>query len=62
MINNPNTEDRAEMAATAAVICTVDKLLVTAAANTRIEHQRVPIKHTICVVYKQIVTEKRRDI
>ena len=62
VINNPDTKDRAEMAATAAVVYTAGKLLVAAAADTRIKHQRVPIKRTICVVYKQIATEKRRDI
>ena len=62
VVDNPDTEDRAEMAATAAVVRTAGKLLVAAAADARIEHQRVPIKRAACMVCKQIATKKRRDI
>ena len=62
VVDNPDTEDRAEMAATVAVVRTVGKLLVAARADARIKHQRVPMKRAICVVYKQIATEKRRGI
>ena len=62
VVDNPDTEDRAEMAAAAAVVRTAGKLLVTAAADARIKHQRVLMKRAICVVCKQIATEKRRGI
>ena len=62
VVDNPDTEDRAEMAAAAAVIHTAGELLVAAAADARIEHQRVPMKRAACVVCKQITTEKRRGI
>ena len=52
VINNSNTEDRVEMAATAAIVCIVGKLLIIAAADTRIKHQRVSIKRTIYIIYK----------
>ena len=62
VVNNSDTEDRVEMAAAAAVVHTVGKLLIAAAADARIEHQRVPMKRAVCVVYKQIATEKRIGI
>ena len=45
VVADPDTEDRAEIAA---------------AADARIEHQRIPMKRAACVVCKKIATEKRR--
>ena len=52
VINNLNTEDRAELAAAVAVVYIVGKILVTAAANLFVEHQRVSMKRALCVIYK----------
>ena len=52
VINNPDTEDRTELAAAAAVIHIADKMLVTAAANPSIKHQRVSMKRASYVIYK----------
>ena len=60
IVADPDTEDRAEIAAAAAVTHTAGELLVTAAADARIEHQRIPMKRAACVVCKKIATEKRR--
>ena len=38
VMNNPDTEDRAELAATAAVAHIVDEILVIAAANLFVKH------------------------
>ena len=38
VVNNPDTKDRAELAATAAVAHIAGKILVTAAANPSVEH------------------------
>ena len=62
VINNPDTEDRAEMVATAVIVYTAGKLLVTATADARIEHQRISIKRATCVICKPIAKEKRRGI
>ena len=52
VVNNPDTEDRAELAAAAAVAHIVGEILVTAAANPSIKHQRVSMKRTSCVMCK----------
>ena len=52
VINNLDTEDRVELAATAAVAYIADKILITAAANLFIKHKRVSMKCASCVIYK----------
>ena len=52
VINNSDTEDRAELAATAAIVPIAGEMLVIAAANLFVEYQRVSIKRTLCVMYK----------
>ena len=51
MVNNPDTKDRVELAAAAAIARIADKKLV-AAVNIYVKHQRVSIKRTPCVIYK----------
>ena len=60
VINNLDTKDRAELAATVAVVYIAGKMLVTAIVNLFVEHQRVSIKRTSCVIYKQATKEEKR--
>ena len=51
IVNNPDTKNRAELVAAAAVAHIVGKKLVTA-VNIYVKHQRVSMKRTPCVIYK----------
>ena len=51
IINNPDTKDRVELVATAAVAYIADKKLVTA-VNIYVEHQRVSMKRTLYIICK----------
>ena len=62
VINNPDTKDRAKLAATAAVVYIAGEILITAAANPSIEHQRVSMKRVLCVICKQTAKEEKREI
>ena len=62
VVNNPDTEDRAELAATAAVVHIAGEMLVTAAANPSVKHQRVSMKRASCVICKQAAKKKKRGI
>ena len=61
MIDNPNTKNRAELVATAAVAYIVDEKLI-AAVNIYVEHQRVSIKRAPCVICKQAAKKEKREI
>ena len=52
VVNNPDTKDRAELVAIVAVAHIVGEILVIAAANPSVEHQRVLMKRALCVIYK----------
>ena len=52
VVNNPDTEDRVELVAIAAVTYIVGKMLIIAAANLSIKHQRVLIKRALYIIYK----------
>ena len=61
IINNPDTKDRAELVATAAVAYIAGKKLV-AAVDIYVEHQRVSMKRAPCVMCKQATKEGKRGI
>ena len=52
VVNNPDTEDRAELAAAAAVAHIAGEMLITATANPSVKHQRVSMKRASYVMYK----------
>ena len=62
VINNPDTKNRAELAATAAIVYIVGEILVIAIANLSIKHQRVSIKRASYVICKQATKEEKREI
>ena len=62
VINNLDTEDRVELAATAAVAYIADKILITAAANLFVKHKRVSIKRTLYIIYKQATKKKKKKL
>ena len=62
VVNNPDTEDRAELAAAAAVAHIADEILVTATANPSVKHQRVSMKRTSYVICKQAAKKEKREI
>ena len=61
MVNNPDTKDRAELAAAAAVARIAGEKLV-AAVDIYVEHQRVSMKRAPCVMCKQAAKEGKRGI
>ena len=62
VINNPNTKDRAELAATVTVAHIAGRILVTAIANLFIKYQRISIKRASYVIYKQATKKEKREI
>ena len=52
VVNNPDTEDRAELVAIVAVAHIADKMLVTATANLSVKYQRVSMKRALYIIYK----------
>ena len=52
VVNNLDTEDRAELVAVAAVIYIVGEMLVIAAANPSVKHQRVSMKRALYIMCK----------
>ena len=62
VINNPNTKDRVELAAAAAIAYIVGEILVTAVANPSVEHQKVLMKRALCVIYKQATCYAPRSV
>ena len=62
VINNPDTEDRAELAATAAVAYIVGEILIIATANPSVKYQRVSMKRASYIICKQAAKEEKREI
>ena len=60
--DEPDTEHGLEALATTAIARKSGGILTAAAEGANIEHQRVPIKRTTCVVYKQASRERKREI
>ena len=61
IVNNPDTKDRAELAATAAIARIAGKKLI-AAVDIYVKHQRVLMKRAPCVMCKQATKEGKRGI
>ena len=61
IVDNPDTKDRAELAATAAVARIAGKKLI-ATVDIYVEHQRVSMKRAPCVICKQATKKGKREI
>ena len=62
VINNPDTEDRAELVAAAAIAHIIGEILIIAIANISVKYQRVSIKRALYIIYKQTTEKEKREI